>query len=87
MKLCGCELLQITSDSRTARKNYDSFCIRSNKASIRIRGQYDKVIHRLRTVKAPASWIDMVQEVTQLDEADEQRIFGEFLPPGLRLMT
>ncbi len=47
----------------------------------------DNVIRRLRAIKAPASWIAMVQEVTQLDEADEQRIFGESLPPGLRLMT
>jgi hypothetical protein len=28
----------------------------------------------------------MVTEVTHLDEADERRVFGESLPPGLRLL-
>jgi hypothetical protein len=28
----------------------------------------------------------MVREVTHLDEADEGRVFGESLPPGLRLL-
>ena len=46
----------------------------------------DKIIQRLRGIKAPASWIKLVQEVAQLDRADEQRIFGDSLPPGLRLI-
>jgi hypothetical protein len=28
----------------------------------------------------------MVQEVAELDEADAGRVFGEALPPGLRLV-
>jgi hypothetical protein len=28
----------------------------------------------------------MVLEVTELEEADERRIFGDALPPGLRLL-
>ncbi len=46
----------------------------------------DKVASRLRGAGAPATWIRMVQEIAELDDADEQRIFGESLPPGLRLI-
>jgi hypothetical protein len=46
-----------------------------------------RVIQRLRAVKAPASWLRMVEEVVELDEADAGRVFGEALPPGLRLVS
>ncbi len=45
-----------------------------------------RVVQRLRAVKAPASWLRMVEEVVELDEADTGRVFGEALPPGLRLV-
>ncbi len=45
-----------------------------------------QVVQRLRAVKAPASWLRMVEEVVELDEADAGRVFGEALPPGLRLV-
>jgi molecular chaperone DnaK (HSP70) len=45
-----------------------------------------KVLERLRTAKAPESWQGMVREVKELDEADEKRLFGEALPPGLKLL-
>ncbi len=45
-----------------------------------------KAIERLRMTKAPESWVNMVSEVKELDEADEKRIFGEALPPGLKLL-
>jgi hypothetical protein len=45
-----------------------------------------RVIQQLRSAKAPASWLRMVEEVVELDEADTGRVFGEALPPGLRLM-
>ncbi len=45
-----------------------------------------RVVERLRAAKAPESWIAMVSEVKELTEADEQRIFGEALPPGLKLI-
>jgi hypothetical protein len=48
-----------------------------------VRGQ---VVQRLRVAKAPQTWIRMVEEVAELDEADEKRVFGEALPPGLRLV-
>ena len=44
------------------------------------------VADRLRAAKAPESWLGMVTEVKELDEADEKRIFGEALPPGLKLL-
>ncbi len=45
-----------------------------------------RVAHKLRTIKAPETWIRMVETVVELDEADEKRVFGESLPPGLRLV-
>lgn len=46
----------------------------------------ENIIRQLRAAKAPNTWVTMVHEVTELDSADEQRIFGETLPPGLRLV-
>ena len=46
-----------------------------------------KIMERLRLAKAPESWLVMVREVKELDEADEKRIFGEALPPGLKLLV
>lgn len=47
----------------------------------------EAVAARLRTARAPTAWIEMVQGAMNLDEADEGRVFGESLPPGLRLMA
>ncbi len=44
------------------------------------------VVKRLETVHTPANWIMMVSETVELDEADEGRVFGESLPPGLKLI-
>ncbi|HNW78090.1 MAG TPA: molecular chaperone DnaK, partial [Candidatus Competibacteraceae bacterium] len=46
-----------------------------------------RVVQRLRAVKAPPSWLRMIEECVELDEADASRVFGEALPPGLRLMA
>ncbi|MGB2683234.1 MAG: hypothetical protein WBE39_18225, partial [Candidatus Competibacter sp.] len=46
-----------------------------------------RVLERLRAAKAPASWLRMVEEVADLDETDAGRVFGEALPPGLRLVA
>ena len=40
---------------------------------------------RLRATRQPESWVRMVEAVVELDEADRKRVFGEALPPGLRL--
>jgi hypothetical protein len=45
-----------------------------------------RVMQRLRATKAPQSWVRMVEETAELDEADAGRVFGEALPPGLRLI-
>jgi molecular chaperone DnaK (HSP70) len=44
------------------------------------------ILERLRVAKSPESWVAMVSEVKELDAADEKRIFGEALPPGLKLI-
>lgn len=45
-----------------------------------------QVIERLEKLKVPPTWITMVREPLELGAADEQRIFGESLPAGLRLV-
>jgi hypothetical protein len=46
-----------------------------------------RVAAKLKDSQAPASWVLMVSQVVELDAADEQQVFGESLPPGLRLMA
>ncbi len=46
-----------------------------------------RVAERLRKEKAPAGWVRLVEEVVELDSADQTRAFGESLPPGLRLVS
>ena len=45
-----------------------------------------QVLDKLKQAKAPAVWQEMVAEFKQLDEQQEKQIFGEALPPGLRLI-
>ena len=45
-----------------------------------------RVIERLEAAKAPVSWVQMVREVSTLAAADERRLLGDSLPPGLRLL-
>ncbi len=45
-----------------------------------------QVVDRLQSVKAPPSWITMVREVAALGEAEQGRVFGDSLPPGLKLV-
>lgn len=46
-----------------------------------------QISNKLRLCKAPASWVELVEEVKELDEKDEKQIFGEALPPGLKLIS
>ena len=46
-----------------------------------------RVIQRLRVEKSPVSWVRMVEDIMELNETDTSRIFGEALPPGLRLVS
>ena len=45
-----------------------------------------QVAARLRDARAAPAWSAMVLEVAQLDEADERRVLGDSLPPGLKLL-
>ena len=45
-----------------------------------------RVVERLRREKAPAKWAAMVEDLVELDSADESLVFGESLPPGLRFV-
>jgi len=46
-----------------------------------------EVLRRLNGVGAPANWSAMVRDVVQLDQADEKRMLGDALPPGLKLIS
>ena len=46
-----------------------------------------KIVEKLKLSKAPSSWSDMVEQVKELDEKEEKQIFGEALPPGLKLIN
>ncbi|AVR97829.1 Hsp70 family protein [Pseudoduganella armeniaca] len=45
-----------------------------------------EIVRRLTSVGAPPTWAAMVRDVVELDHASEQRMFGEALPPGLKLI-
>jgi len=47
----------------------------------------ERIIARLKAVSAPAAWIAMVREKTELDAVSERRALGESLPPGLTLLA
>jgi molecular chaperone DnaK (HSP70) len=47
----------------------------------------ERVIDRLLAQGAPAAWIDRVRQVVALDEAGERSLFGDALPPGLKLIA
>ena len=46
-----------------------------------------QVLEKLKTSKAPASWLEMVEQVKELTEKEEKQIFGEALPAGLKLVS
>ncbi len=46
-----------------------------------------QVVEKLKASKAPVSWSNMVEQVKELDEKEEKQIFGEALPPGLKLIN
>jgi hypothetical protein len=45
-----------------------------------------QVLHKLAAGGAPANWAAMVREVVELDQASATRMFGDALPPGLKLL-
>jgi molecular chaperone DnaK (HSP70) len=45
-----------------------------------------QVLQRLAASGAPATWSAMVREVVELDQESSTRMFGDALPPGLKLL-
>ena len=45
------------------------------------------ILNKLKQTKAPYSWLDMIEQIRELDEKDEKQLFGEALPPGLKLIN
>ncbi|MGJ7913918.1 Hsp70 family protein [Massilia sp. LXY-6] len=45
-----------------------------------------QVLHKLAASGAPGNWAAMVREVVELDQASATRMFGDALPPGLKLL-
>jgi molecular chaperone DnaK (HSP70) len=45
-----------------------------------------KVVNKLTQIKAPDSWLEMVETVKELDEAETKKVYGEGLPAGLTLI-
>ena len=46
----------------------------------------EQVMARLKAIKAPSVWIEMVRHKVELDAVTQRRVLGESLPPGLKLM-
>lgn len=46
----------------------------------------DKVLEVLRGQKIPGHWIQMVEEVTELESSEQSQMLGDTLPIGLRLV-
>jgi hypothetical protein len=45
-----------------------------------------RVLEQLKISKAPEGWTRLVAEVAELEAAERKRVFGESLPPGLKLL-
>ena len=45
-----------------------------------------KVVEKLRSLKIPAQWPNMVEHFVQMEAGDRGQLFGESLPIGLRLI-
>jgi molecular chaperone DnaK (HSP70) len=46
----------------------------------------EQVLQKLAASGAPANWSAMVREAVELDQASTTRMFGDALPPGLKLL-
>jgi molecular chaperone DnaK (HSP70) len=47
----------------------------------------EAVVRRLQAANVPQTWVQMVRETVELDDADSVRVFGESLPAGLKLIV
>jgi hypothetical protein len=46
----------------------------------------EQILQRLASVGAPAGWSALVRDVVELDQESSTRMFGDALPPGLKLL-
>jgi hypothetical protein len=46
-----------------------------------------QILEKLKVGKSPSTWMDLLVQVKELDEKEEKQIFGEALPPGLKLIN
>ncbi|HFD10966.1 MAG TPA: molecular chaperone DnaK [Crenotrichaceae bacterium] len=44
------------------------------------------VVDKLQSIKASQSWVDMVEQVIELEESDQRMLYGDALPVGLKLL-
>lgn len=47
----------------------------------------DKLSAKLRNSKTPANWVELIEQVKELDDKESKQFFGESLPPGLKLIN
>jgi hypothetical protein len=47
----------------------------------------EHIITKLKLSKTPLAWVALVEELKELDEKEEKQLFGEALPPGLKLIN
>jgi molecular chaperone DnaK (HSP70) len=45
-----------------------------------------QLIDKFKLSKTPYAWLEMVEYFKELDEKEEDQVFGEALPPGLKLL-
>lgn len=46
-----------------------------------------EVIQKLSAHRVPQSWLNLVENVVDLNASDERKIWGDALPPGIRLLS
>jgi molecular chaperone DnaK (HSP70) len=46
----------------------------------------ERIVEKMAGVKIPAGWLELVKEVTELDQGESKRLFGDSLPNGLLLI-
>ncbi|GAL36566.1 chaperone protein DnaK [Vibrio maritimus] len=62
-------------------------CRKTGDRSLDISDDYrEQVSSKLKSSKAPSSWLELVSEVKSLSEADSKKLFGDALPAGLHLL-
>jgi hypothetical protein len=48
--------------------------------------QRRRVVTTLKASRSPESWVGLIEALIELEAADQQRLMGDALPPGLSLL-